>query len=108
MRRLAIVLAAIAVLATSAAPQSAEARSYFSFRYSGPGFSFEVGRYPYYAPYSPYYYGYPVYRPRPRTYFRFSVRPRGGSCSYWGGRCAGNWGYGGANYRGCLRYYGCR
>jgi len=30
-----------------------------------------------------------------------------GGCRYWSRRCAHNWGYGGKNYRGCMRYHGC-
>jgi hypothetical protein len=41
---------------------------------------------------------------RKRRYHR--SRRRGG-CSYWSRRCAHNWGYGGSNYRGCMRYHGC-
>lgn len=51
---------------------------------------------------TPYYYGYyPYYRYR---YRRFR---RAGRCGYWHRRCARNWGYGNANYRGCMRYHGC-
>jgi len=45
------------------------------------------------------YHGY-----RHRRYHR--SRGRGG-CGYWSRRCARNWGYGGRNYRGCMRYHGC-
>ncbi|RIA55083.1 hypothetical protein [Dichotomicrobium thermohalophilum] len=45
------------------------------------------------------YHGY-----RHRRYYRSRHR---GRCDYWSRRCANNWGYGGANYRGCLRYHGC-
>lgn len=37
----------------------------------------------------------------------YRSRYRGGSCRYWSRRCANNWGYGGSNYRGCMRYHGC-
>lgn len=99
---------AVALTLTSgivAMPDSAAARdnTYFSFRFGGPGFGFSVGRYPRYYPYyyrSPYrYYGYRRY-----PSYRYSPGP---SCSYWARRCAENWGYGGPDYRGCLRYQGC-
>lgn len=45
------------------------------------------------------YHGY-----RHRRYHR-SRYHRG--CGYWSRRCAHNWGYGGKNYRGCMRYHGC-
>jgi len=38
---------------------------------------------------------------------RRHYRRRHGSCRYWSRRCAHNWGYGGRNYRGCMRYHGC-
>lgn len=28
-------------------------------------------------------------------------------CEYWAARCAANWGYGNANYHGCMRYHHC-
>lgn len=34
-------------------------------------------------------------------------RYRGDRCDYWSNRCEDNWGYGGSNYRGCMRYHGC-
>lgn len=45
------------------------------------------------------YHGY-----RHRRYYRSRHH---GRCGYWSRRCADNWGYGGNNYRGCLRYHGC-
>ena len=68
--------------------------------YFGLGAPFYYG-YPYYGYYEPYNYGY--YAPR-RRYRRY----RGGSCSRWHRRCVRNWGYGGADYGGCMRYHGCR
>ena len=55
--------------------------------------------------------GYYLYVPSPRRYY--NPRPRRNyqpsrSCAYWSDRCAANWGYGGANYRGCMKYYNCR
>lgn len=38
---------------------------------------------------------------------RYHRSRSGGRCGYWSRRCANNWGYGGKNYRGCLRYHGC-
>lgn len=40
-------------------------------------------------------------------YRHYRSRYRGDRCDYWSRRCVDNWGYGGANYRGCLRYHGC-
>lgn len=37
----------------------------------------------------------------------YRSRRRGDRCDYWSRRCEDNWGYGGSNYRGCLRYHGC-
>ena len=87
----------------------ATAKTYFNFSLRGPGYSLHFGDAPRYyrqAPYSRYRY----YRaPRQGRTLRFYRRPAvGGYCTYWAGRCAQNWGYGNANYRGCLRYYHCR
>ena len=48
------------------------------------------------------YYNY--YYPQPRR----TYRRQDNYCSYWSRRCAANWGYGGPDYRGCMRYYNCR
>ena len=52
------------------------------------------------------------YRPRHiRRYYlghRYGRGRRYGRCGYWRRQCGRNWGFGGANYRGCLRYHGCR
>ena len=53
------------------------------------------------------------YNPAPRRYYNYYPKPRRSYrrqesyCSYWSRRCAANWGYGGRNYRGCMKYYGC-
>lgn len=52
---------------------------------------------PFYGYAAPYYYS--------RSY---SYRPYAGRCAYWQRRCSANWGYGNADYYGCLRYHGCR
>ncbi|MFN0263781.1 hypothetical protein ACKTEK_07880 [Tepidamorphus sp. 3E244] len=52
-----------------------------------------------------YYYAPRYSYPRRRTY---RSRPARNSCSYWSRRCTANWGYGNNDYRGCMRYYGCR
>jgi len=54
-----------------------------------------------YYPYS--YYNDYYYRPRVRRAYR-----GGGSCGRAHSACVRNWGYGGANYSGCMRYEGCR
>jgi len=46
-------------------------------------------------------------RPRYRHYRRYRSR-RARGCGYWRRQCGRNWGYGNSNYRGCLRYHGCR
>jgi hypothetical protein len=60
----------------------------------GSGYYGGYGYRRYYTPYRPYPYpnSYPPYRP---------------SCDYWRARCAENWGYGGPDFYGCLRYEGC-
>jgi len=54
------------------------------------------------------YYGWPYYY-SPYYYYgpRYNYSYGGGRCSYWRARCADNWGYGGADFYGCLRYHGC-
>lgn len=114
--RVAVVAAALAV--AFALPSKSEAKTYLSFGYYGPGVSFYAGHYPYYYypyRYRPYYY----YGYRPRYYrYRYSYRRSyryrryarryRGRCARWSRRCAANWGYGGNDYRGCMRYHGCR
>ena len=56
--------------------------------------------YPFY--FGPYYYYEPYY-----SYPYYGYRSYGGRCSYWRRRCAENWGFGGSDYYGCLRYEGC-
>ena len=109
--RAAVVVAAL-VLAFGL-PTKSQATAYFSFGYYGPGITFYGGHYPYYyypyyyRPY-PYYYGYRYRYHRPYRYRRYYKRRYAGRCSRWRSRCAANWGYGGSNYRGCLRYHRCR
>jgi hypothetical protein len=71
---------------------------------AGVGFHLYIG--PRYRRYRRYH------RPRRyRRYYRGRHYGRGrryGRCGYWRKRCARNWGYGGSNFRGCLRYHGCR
>ena len=71
-------------------------------RYIGPSIYFGLGS-PYYYGY-PYYYGSPYYYPRPR--YRRSYG--GGRCTRAHRACVARWGYPGSNYRGCMRYEGCR
>ena len=47
------------------------------------------------------FYAYPYYWRAPR--YAYSNR-----CVRWRRRCAANWGFGNANYYGCMRYHGCR
>ena len=113
--RLALFVTALAGLLMAGAfesPAEARSRTYYSFSYSGGGVSVTVGRAPryYYARPRRYYRYY--YAPRPRYYRRYRPRVRvyrrsGGSCGYWHNRCVANWGYGGSNYRGCMRYHRC-
>ncbi len=79
-------------------------------RHGGPYIGFGFG-YPYY--YGGYYGGYPYgyyndyyYRPRIRRSYRRSYGGR--SCRRAHRACVRNWGYGGGNYLGCMRYEGCR
>jgi hypothetical protein len=67
--------------------------------YGGYGSGYDGG-YNYRRYYTPYYRPYPY--PYPRYYPPY--RP---SCDYWRARCAENWGYGGPDFYGCLRYEGC-
>jgi hypothetical protein len=66
-------------------------------RSSGPSIYFGLG--------APYYYGNPYYYPRPR-YRRYYGG--GGNCARAHRACVARWGYPGSNYRGCMRYEGCR
>jgi len=53
----------------------------------------------------PYLYSIPYghyYPYRSRRYYGSS------QCSRWHRRCVRNWGYSNRNYRGCMRYHGCR
>ncbi len=113
---LSTFLALLIGLAMPAAPAKAAAGDYdFGTGYAHGGHSYGH-RYRYYAPRYRYRYhrprrGYGVYfhyapRVRPRRYHR-TYRSRGNRCGYWSRRCAANWGYGGKNFRGCMRYHRC-
>lgn len=110
MSLLRIVFAAAVLAAVLSLPHQAEAGPRVSFGYYGPGVSIYVGPRPYYPPYyyrpyyGPYYYQ-PYYAPRRYYVPRRSYSSR---CAKWRSRCARRWGYGGRNYRGCLRYHRCR
>ena len=67
--------------------------------YGGPYFGYGFGV-PYY--YGGYYNDY-YYRPRVRRSYRGSR-----SCRRAHRACVRNWGYGGGNYAGCMRYERCR
>ncbi len=54
-----------------------------------------------------YFYSRPYYRPYYNPYPRYDGYGGGRNCGYWRSRCAENWGYGGSDYYGCLRYEGC-
>lgn len=76
--------------------------------YGGPFIGFGApyyygGYYPYYDDYS---YGYDDYYYRPRRVRRAYRGSR--SCRRTHRACVRNWGYGGGNYRGCMRYDRCR
>jgi len=91
--------AATPALAASAG-EAVSSASEPAVRKAGVRFHLYIGpRYRYYRRYRHY---------RPYHYRRRYYRRRRGSCRYWSRRCARNWGYGGKNYRGCLRYHGCR
>jgi hypothetical protein len=79
--------------------------------YGGPFIGYGFGR-PYY--YGGFYGGYPYgyyddyyYRPRVRRSYRRSYRGSR-SCRRAHRACVRNWGYGGGNYAGCMRYERCR
>lgn len=106
--KVAVVLVAVAGICGWAQPSEAKVK--FGFGYYGPGISFYAGHYPYYhyPHYYPHHYRpYYQHRYRPR-YRRYRYRRYGGRCGRWSRRCAANWGYGNNDYRGCLRYHGCR
>ncbi len=106
MRVASAVFAATLLLAVCGMSKPADAGPRVGFGYYGPGLSIYVGPRPYY--YRPYYYQPYYYRPyysRPYYAPRPTYRSR---CSRWRSRCARNWGYGGRNYRGCMRYHRCR
>ena len=102
-----VMLVAAVLALSSASPEPAEAKTYFSFGYYGPGISFYAGRYPryygyygyrrYYSPYyySPYYYYRPYYysyRPRYYRYKRpYRYRKYGSRCARWSRRCPSLW-----------------
>ncbi len=50
------------------------------------------------------HYGYHRHYHRRGRYHRRHYR----GCRHWRHRCARNWGHGNRNYRGCMRYHGCR
>ena len=118
MKVLKILFAAAAlVMFLGTTTERADAKTYYSFGYYGPGVSFHVGRYPHYHYYGPYHYRPYYYRPhyysyRPYYYRPYTYRRRyySGSrrCSRWSRRCARNWGYRNRNYYGCMRYHRCR
>jgi hypothetical protein len=109
MRRIITGLAGLAVAgavglaALTGGASEAQAHKRGFGLYAGPGgFSLYVGpryryrRYPYYG-----YYG-------PRRYYYAPRRCYYGGCSYRARQCARNWGWRNKNWRGCMRYYGCR
>jgi len=73
---------------------------------AGVGFHLYIG--PRHRYYRRRYYHRRYYRPRYYRGRRYGYGRRYGRCGYWRKRCARNWGYGGSNFRGCLRYHGCR
>jgi hypothetical protein len=112
-----IALAAGLVLAAfTATPDVAQAgRKNFSL-YVGPGgFGLSVGpryghryRRHYRRSYQPYYYGRRYYAPRYYAPRYYAPRRRVSRCGYWARRCAARWGRYNNNWRGCMRYSGCR
>lgn len=112
-----IALAAgLALAAFTATPDMAYAgKKNFSVHVGPGGFSLSVGpRYGYrryyrrgYRPYYRRYYQ-PYYQPRYYAPRYYAPRRRVSRCNYWARRCAANWGRHNSNWRGCMRYYGCR
>ena len=107
-----LALAAGLGLATlTAAPQAADAGSRNFSLYVGPGgFGLSVGpRYRRHRYYPYYGYGYrPYYKPRRYYRKRYYRKRYAGRCHYKAKRCARSWGWHNRNWRGCMRYYGCR
>ena len=111
---MSVFAALLLALTLSTRPAEAHHRSY-GFGYYGSGFSLHFGHYPryryryrYYYPRS-YGYRHYYYRPRVRRPARHHrhYRYRSNRCSHWASRCAANWGHGGKNFRGCMRYHRC-
>lgn len=110
------IIAVSLIVATMAGlSPPAKADTSFGFYVGRPGFSLYVDRgprygygpYRYYDRYGPYrYYDRYYYERRPYYSVPRSYRTR--QCTYWSERCVRRWGYGNKNYRGCMRYHGCR
>jgi len=80
-------------------------RHYNRDRHS-PRYRYRHGRYRHY--HNGYYYANPWWLvPGIGVGIGLGVAGRNNSCNYWSDRCAANWGYGGSNYNGCMRYYNC-
>jgi hypothetical protein len=80
-------------------------RYYYQPRYHGQ-------RYRYYRPgyqlYGGWWYAFPWWLGAVGPRYYYPAQPQyGGRCEYWRQQCIRNWGYGGPNFRGCLRYHGC-
>lgn len=71
--------------------------------YGGPFIGYGFGSPYYYGGYPYGYYNDYYYRPRVRRSYRGSR-----SCRRAHRACVRNWGYGGGNYAGCMRYERCR
>ena len=96
-----LMAAAIMLLMLGGDLAPAKAQTDFGLYVGRPGFSLYFGRNPGYR-YAPYrYYDY-------NRYYTPAPQYRPGRCEYWSRRCAASWGYGNKDYRGCMRYHGCR
>ncbi len=116
--RVLTVMAALVVVCGSSKPS--QATGYYSFGYYGPGISIYTGHYPrhyyphhyyrhgYYYGHQPYYYGHRKRYTKRRYRRSHRYRKYAGRCSRWSRRCSANWGYGNRDYRGCMKYHGCR
>ena len=121
MRKLLLMTAAALMLAFTGAPGAQAAKGDFDRSIAGR-YKHHSGNHHYYrnhhrrghrkyrryrsGPSIRLYFGTPGYYYRPRA--RRSYRRSNEYCAYWSRRCAANWGYGGPDYRGCMRYYKCR
>jgi len=112
MKILKVVLVLAALAFAYGSVEDAEATGYFRYGHFGPRITFYGGHRPFYYPYyrypHHYLYGYKRRYKQHRKRHSPARYSKGGQCIYWSERCVKRWGEGGADYRGCMRYHGCR